>query len=75
MINPEETPGKVVGRRTYTADDYDRLVAMGEALMPRLPLPKGVFRFRTHEQADAWLEHHFLEAALKKVPARRDAPT
>lgn len=75
VINLEETPGKVVGRNTAMIEDYDRLVAASAELMPRLPIPKGVFRFRTHEEADAWLDHHILQAALKKARAHRDAAT
>jgi hypothetical protein len=53
----EEEPGKVVGANTAGAADYDRLVAAAESIMPRLPFPKGVYRFRTFEEADAWTEH------------------
>ena len=74
-INLEETPGKVVGRSTASVEDYDRLVDASAEVMPRLPIPKGVFRFRTHEQADKWLDHHILQAALKKARAHRDAAT
>lgn len=71
----EEQHGKVVGRRAAFPVDYDRLVRNAAALMPRLPYPKGVFRFRTHEEADAWTNQHILQAALKKARARRDATT
>lgn len=73
IVNVEETPGKVVGRNFVAVADYDRLVDNAESLMPRLPYPKGVFRFLTHEDADAWTEHHILQAALKKARARHDA--
>jgi len=46
VVNLEETPGKVVGRDFATIADYDRLLVASEGLMPRLPFPKGVFRFR-----------------------------
>ena len=53
VVNLEEQPGKIVGRRAAWPVDYDRLVRTATALMPRLPYPKSVFRFRTHEEADA----------------------
>ena len=58
----DETPGKVVGRRRPPADSLavseaqriENARAWKEALHI-LPIPKGVYRFRTHEEADAWL--------------------
>lgn len=50
---------------------YDRLVDMAESLMPRLPFPKGVFRFRTFEEAHTWENQHLIQAALKKSRAPR----
>jgi hypothetical protein len=75
VVNLEETPGKVVGRDSATAADHDRLMAASEELMPRLPFPKGVYKFCTHEEADAWMEQHILRAALNKARARHDAAT
>ncbi|HOC01605.1 MAG TPA: hypothetical protein PKM43_22995 [Verrucomicrobiota bacterium] len=75
IVNLEERPGKVVGRRAASPADYDRLVRNAAALMPRLPFPKGVVRFRTHEEADAWTNAHILQAALRKARAPQDATT
>lgn len=75
VVNLEETPGKVVGRNTTAVDDYDRLVAAGRSVMPRLPFPKGVYRFRTFEDADAWMDQHILRAALNKSRTHLDEPT
>ena len=61
-VNLEEVPGKVVGRRHPPADG----LAMSESgrikdarawkrALRTLPIPKGVYRFRTHEEADEWL--------------------
>lgn len=75
VVNLEETPGKVVGRNTAAVENYDRLVAASRSVMPRLPFPKGVYRFHTHEEADAWMEQHILRAALNKSRARQDEPT
>jgi hypothetical protein len=62
IVNLEETPGKVVGRRKPSNDS----LAVTEAQRGRAALawkrsfgtmriPKGVYRFRTHEEADEWL--------------------
>jgi hypothetical protein len=75
IVNLEEQPGKTVGRRTTIPVDYDRLVRNATALMPRLPFPKGVFRFHTHEEADAWTNQHILQGALRKARAPQDATT
>jgi hypothetical protein len=45
------------------------------SLMPRLPFPKGVFRLRTFEEADAWTEKHILQAALNKARAHPNGAT
>jgi hypothetical protein len=70
MVNLEETPGKIVGKNISGSADYDRLVDAAEQIMPRLPFPKGVYRFRSFEEADAWTEHHILKAAREKNRAR-----
>jgi hypothetical protein len=69
IVNLEETPGKVVGR--VRPIRYDSLVDLAEGLLPRLPYPKGVYRFRTFEAADAWKNQHLLQAALTRSRARR----
>jgi hypothetical protein len=61
VINIEETIGKQVGRRRPPADplrvgsDLNKL-ATGLALAAGHKLPRrGVFRFRSHEEADQWM--------------------
>ena len=62
VVNLEEFPGKVVGRRNLPSDGLvpsaaqtaDDSRAWKKALRT-LPIPKGVYRFRTHEEADEWL--------------------
>jgi hypothetical protein len=73
IVNLEEIPGKVVGRVRPVR--YDDLVAMAEGIMPHLPFPKGVFRFRTHKKANAWMDRNILQGALKKARARHDKKT
>jgi hypothetical protein len=62
IVNLEERPGKTVGRRRPPADS----LTMSKADEPAdarawqkafggLRIPKGVYRFRTHEEADEWL--------------------
>jgi hypothetical protein len=64
VINLEETIGKQVGRRKPPVDplrvasDVCQL-ATGMVAAPEQRLsPRGVFRFRTHEEADEWLMTH-----------------
>jgi hypothetical protein len=75
VINLEETIGKTVGKNFSGAADYDRLVDAAEQIMPTLPFPKGVYRFRSFEEADAWTQHYILKAAREKNRARPDAAT
>jgi hypothetical protein len=69
IVNLEETPGKIVGR--VRPIQYDSLVDLAEGLMPRLPYPKGVYRFRTFEEADSWKSQHLLQAAVTRSRVRR----
>lgn len=70
VVNLGEEFGKVVGANVTGATDYDRLVDAAEQIMPRLPFPKGVYRFSSFEEADAWTEHYILKAAREKNRAR-----
>ncbi len=53
----DDVPAKVVGRRKPPVVDLVRgegFLRMGKDMGIRLPFrPKGVFRYRTHEQANA----------------------
>ncbi len=69
IVNLEETPGKVVGR--VRPIQYDSLVDLAEGMLPRLPYPKGVYRFRTFEEADSWKSRHLLQAAVARSRVRR----
>jgi hypothetical protein len=60
-INVEETIGKVVGRRTKVPDALSvapngkrDAIAWRESF-GGVRVPRGVHRFRTHEEADEWL--------------------
>ncbi len=61
IVNIEETPDRVVGRRTAPKDGFMAGMEM-QALVRQLRstfklpgIPKGVYRFQTHEEADQWL--------------------
>lgn len=61
IVNLEEQPGKVVGRRAVAGG----LAVQGAQRIPDsrawqravggIQVKRGVYRFRTHEEADAWL--------------------
>jgi len=57
VINTEEFIGKTVGRRKRPSDPYACCDALQHCLPPN-PVPKGVYRFLTHEEADRWLMNH-----------------
>jgi hypothetical protein len=65
-IHLEEKIGKTVGRDRTDEDPwmaYRRIVANARLLRPRLPYPRGVFRFKTLEEAHEWQQKHMLAAA------------
>ena len=58
IINLQDPVGKTVGRRKPPADMLSGVQMLGVALAKSLNLPmppSGVYRFKTHEEADAWL--------------------
>jgi hypothetical protein len=67
VVNLEESPGKVVGNvESRTAGErLSLLVARFHAMGLKLPYPKGVYRFRTFEEADEWETKHRIRAAVK----------
>ena len=77
IVNLEEKPGKVVGkvRRRTPAQTLDWLVAQFHAMGLKLPYPKGVYRFKTFEEANQWDWDHIMEAAKKKFRDRLNSRT
>jgi hypothetical protein len=77
IVNLEETPGKVVGKikRRSFAEAVGWLVAQYRAMGLKLPYPRGVYRFKTHEEANAWEWNHMMTAAAKKLRDRRTPKT
>jgi hypothetical protein len=62
IVNLDETPGKTVGKRRSPADglaltDAQRAEAAiaWQRALGGLKVARGIYRFRTHEEADAWL--------------------
>jgi hypothetical protein len=61
FINVEEDIGRVVGRRTQTPDALSTATSNNaDSISWRkafggLRVPRGVHRFKTHEEADQWL--------------------
>jgi len=57
IVNLEETPGKTVGRRKI-ADPFKfgmQLQRAGGTMRRSNGLPKGVYKFHSHEEADQWI--------------------
>jgi len=73
VVNLEEMPGKVVGKikcRTFS-EAVDWMAAQFHAMGLKLPYPKGVYRFKTHEEANEWQMKHQIAAAVKRVRDRQ----
>jgi len=41
----------------------------------KLPYPKGVYRFKTFEEADEWQKQHMIAAAVKRYRDRQLSKT
>lgn len=65
----DENPGKVVGnvRKRSPGETLERMVSRFHAMGLTLPFPKGVYRFKTFEEADAWEMKHRIAAAVKRL--------
>ncbi len=75
IINLEDTPGKVVGRRKPPADPLDPLTHRKDdartwhETFRTGGLPKGVYRFHSHEEADEWLWKMLTRKKRTSYPA------
>ena len=81
FVNLEETLGKVVGHRCPQDDPLAMTQAHQTAnakawkrAFGTLPIRKGVYRFRTHEEADEWLWQK-LDAPTPMRPDESREPT
>jgi hypothetical protein len=79
IVNLEEAPGKVVGkvRRRTPGEAIGWMVRPARALgWERLPYPKGLFRFRTFEEANEWqMQHQIAAAAANGLRDSQPKPT
>lgn len=69
IVNLQENIGKVVGTR-YPREEspmaaYQRLLDNSRRMRKALPFPKGVFRFKTHEEANEWKWNLIVKSAVK----------
>jgi hypothetical protein len=77
IVSLEETPGKVVGtiKHRSPGEAQDWMVRQFHAMGLKLPYPKGLYRFKTFEEANEWEWKHMMAAAKKKFRARRNSRT
>jgi hypothetical protein len=69
IVNLEETFGKVVGRHKPMPpqERYAQLLRLGRGITTgRTGLPKGVHRFRKHEEANQWTLNQILLRIARK---------
>ncbi|HWB05629.1 MAG TPA: hypothetical protein VG796_21600 [Verrucomicrobiales bacterium] len=72
VINLDDNIGLWVGRREpfgTIEDQYKKLLRLARSVAPGTHLPKGVYRFRSFEEADAWEKYHLMKRAAKLSPA------
>ena len=57
IINLDDPAGKTVGRERRRGMHCGYALGLQRALnqIAPLPIPRGVYRFRSHEEADQWL--------------------
>jgi hypothetical protein len=61
IINLQETPGKIAGRRKPPGDAFAAGMALQQLAIElgrsfqQGTVPKGVYRFNSHEEADEWM--------------------
>lgn len=73
FVNVEEKIDRFVGRRAQVADALKAgmlLQATGAQLHKSFGhrwWPKGVYRFKTHEEADAWMTKMLAQSDLPKT--------
>jgi hypothetical protein len=72
-INAEEKIDRFVGRRTHPPNSLRagmQLQATAAQLHQAFKhrwMPKGVYRFKTHEEADAWMTKMLARSSLRKI--------
>ena len=72
VVNVEENIGKTVGKRTGVArslrvkEDSKEAAEAWRRALPSGGVPKGVYRFHSHEEANEWLIKMMARAAAKR---------
>ena len=72
-INVEEKIDRLVGKRTQTPDSLNagmQLQSLGAELHKSFKhrwAPKGVYRFKTHEEADEWMIKMLARSGMPKT--------
>ena len=73
FINVKEKIDRFVGRRTQTPDSLQAGMQLQETAgqlhqsFQHRWFPKGVYRFKTHEEADAWMTKMLARSSLPKT--------
>ena len=73
FINAEENIDRFVGKPTNSPESFQTAMQLQEAavqLHKTFQLrwaPKGVYRFKTHEEADAWMTKMLARSTLPKT--------
>ena len=73
FINAEEKIDRFVGRRTETPNSFQTAMKLQETAVQLHKTfqhrwaPKGVYRFKTHEEADAWMTKMLARSTLPKT--------
>lgn len=71
IINVEDEPGKTVGRRVCEdAVAYGMKLQSAGKTFQQFPayrwIPKGVYKFHSHEEADEWMIKMLAKAAVRR---------
>ena len=71
VFNVEETIGKTVGKRKPASNPLSMRIHHKRAggsrhVLPVLGVPRGVYRFKTHEEADEWMIKMLAKTAAEK---------
>ena len=72
FINFEEDIGKTVGRRTKAPDAFasgmklQSLAAQLHTSLKQRWAPRGVYRFKTHEEADEWMNRMLARSQIPR---------
>lgn len=64
IVNLDDPVGKTVGRRLAPADSLKYGLGLQKSLSQlswRSPIRRGVYRFRSHEEADAWMMDYLVK--------------